>query len=98
MILTLAAFLSNSFESQFPPPSLHSKSGNSAMKLSEDTLHYFEIKYFVLEYSIYAVPSVHLGIIAIFLLWLLFPGMQLLSTRDATEIIAVRLSRSHQHT
>lgn len=62
------------------------------MKLSEDILHYFDIKCFIFEYSIYAAPQCTCRIYSDFLLWLFFPEMHLL--RDATEITAVCLSRN----
>lgn len=56
-LFLLAAFCGNSLESRFLQPPLHSKSGNSAMKLSEDIFPYFDLTYFVLEYSICTVPQ-----------------------------------------
>ena len=67
------------------------------MKLSENILHYFDVKYFVLEYSIHAVPQCTHKVCHEF-----FPLTSLLRNsaafpRDATEIIAVCLSKNNQY-
>lgn len=93
----LLAFLGNSFESQFPPPSLHSKSRNSAMELSENILHYFDMKYFVLEHPLYAVPQSTHRIYCEFPPLASFPRNSTAFPRNATEIIVVYLSRNNQY-
>lgn len=85
----LLSVLFKSLESRFPQPPLHSKSGNSAMKLSEDIFHYFDLTYFGLEYSICTIPQSTHRICCDFPLLASLSRIAAALPRDATAITGV---------